>query len=207
MKFYDCRTAPSPRRVRMFIREKGLDIPVVEVDLRNQAQFDGDFLRKNPRATVPVLELDGGECIYDTLAICDYLESRYPEPPLIGKAPIERAQVLTWYARIVDDGFTAVSESFRNFVKGYRNNALTGQVGYAQIPELVGRQRALRFFEELDQRLTDREFVATDTFSLADIAALVTVDFARAIKLDITEDQVSLHDWHQRVSARPSAQL
>ena len=209
MKFYDYYRAPSPRRVRMFIHEKGIDIPVVEVDLRHQAQFNREYQSKNPRCTVPMLELDDGEYIHDTLAICDYLESIYPDPPMIGRDPKQRARVLMWYQRIVDDGFMAVSESFRNFVKGYRGQALTGPVSYDQIPELVerGRKRTERFFKDLDGHLKGREYIVDDTFTLADIAALVTVDFAQAIKLDIREWQSNLKKWHELVSTRPSAQL
>lgn len=209
MNFFDYHRAPSPRRVRMFIREKGIDIPVVEVDLMHKAQFEKEYRTRNPRCTVPMLELDDGEFIYDTLVICDYLESQYPEPPLIGKDAKQRARVLMWYQRIVDDGFMAVSESFRNFVKGYRGYALTGPVGYEQIPELVerGRSRAQRFFEDLDEHLKGHEYIVDDTFTLADITALVTVDFAKAIKMDISEHQADLKRWHKSVSARPSAQL
>ena len=193
----------------MFIHEKGIDIPTVEVDLMHQAQFDKEYKSKNPRCTVPMLELDRGELICDTLAICDYLESEYPRPPLIGKNAKQRAQVLMWYQRVVDDGFMAVSESFRNFVKGYRGHALTGPVSYEQIPELVerGRKRAERFFEDLDKHLKGREYIVDNIFTLADIAALVTVDFAKAIKLEIKEWQMDLKKWHELVSARPSAQL
>ena len=209
MKFYDYNRAPSPRRVRMFIHEKGLDIPSVEVDLMHQAQLENDYQSKNPRCTVPMLELDGGECICDTLAICDYLEARSPEPLLMGRDPAERARVLTWYQRITDEGFMAVSESFRNRVKGFRGRALTGPVGYAQIPELVerGHARAVVFFEELDQHLAGRDYIVGDAFTLADIAALVTVDFARAIKLEVAPHQVNLERWRQSVSTRPSAGL
>lgn len=209
MKFYDYHYAPSPRRVRMFTHEKGLDIPVVEVDLRNRAQHEHAFQQKNPRCTVPVLELDDGELIWETLAICEYLEARYPDPPLIGSGPEQRARIIMWYQRIIDDGFMAVSESYRNFVKGFKGRALTGPVGYDQIPELVerGRARAKVFFDDLDQHLAGREFIVDDVFTLADIAAVATVDFAKAIKLEIEDDQDDLRRWHQSVSARPSAKL
>lgn len=209
MKFYDCNTAPSPRRVRMFISEKGLQIPTVEVDLVNRAQLDDEFKIKNPRCTVPLLELDDGEFISDTLAICDYLESQYPAPPLMGNTPAHRARVLMWYQRIVDEGFMAVSESFRNFARGFKSRALTGPVAYEQIPELVerGRKRTTVFFEDLDRHLDGRDYIVDKTFGLADIAALVTVDFARAIKVGIADHQVHLKRWHHSVSARPSAGL
>lgn len=193
----------------MFIREKELDIAAVEVDLMGKAQLEAEFRLKNPRCTVPVLELDDGDFIWETLAICDYLEARYPNPPLLGSNLEQRARVLMWYQRIVDDGFMAVAESYRNFVKGFKGQALTGPVGYEQIPELVkrGRARAQRFFEDLNTHLRSREFVVDDVFTLADIAALVTVDFAKAIKLEIADHQNDLKRWHQSVSARPSAKL
>ena len=209
MKLYDYHQAPSPRRVRMFIGEKGLNIPTVEVDLKHRAQDQRAFQLKNPRCTVPVLELDNGEFIWETLAICEYLEARFPDPPLIGSSPQQRARVLMWYQRIVEDGFMAVSESFRNFVKGFKGRALTGPVGYEQIPGLVkrGHERAVRFFEDLNAHLKGRQFIVDDVFSLADIAAIATVDFAKAIKLEISEQQNDLRRWHQTVSARPSAKL
>ena len=206
MRFYDYRYAPSPRRVRIFIREKGLEIPTVEVDLLQQAQHEAAFQRKNPRRTVPVLELDSGEFIWETLAICEYLEGRYPEPPLMGSTPERRARVVMWYQRIVEDGFMAVSESYRNFVKGFKDRALTGATEHRQIPELVERgwTRARIFFSDLNTHLTGREFIVDDVFTLADIAALVTVDFAKAIKMEIPERQEDLKRWYQTVAARPS---
>jgi glutathione S-transferase len=193
----------------MFIHEKGLDIPVVEVDLRHRKQFDAEFVRKNPRCTVPVLELDGGEFITDTLAICSYLEDCFPDPPLMGVGAEQRSQVLAWYMHILEDGFMAVSESFRNFARGFRENALTGSAGHAQIPELVerGRRRADRFFSDMNEHLAGREYVVGEAFSLADIAALATVDFAGWIKMEISDEQVDLRRWHASVSARPSAKL
>ncbi len=207
MRFYDYQHAPSPRRVRMFIREKGVNIPTVEVDLREKAQYETAFERKNPRCTVPVLELDDGEFIWETLAICEYLEARYPDPPLMGSSPEQRARVVMWYQRIVEDGFMAVSESYRNFVKGFSGHALIGPTGYPQIADLVerGRVRTQVFFDDLNTHLTGREFIVDEVFTLADIAALATVDFAKAIKMEIAHNQDDLKRWHQSVSARPSA--
>lgn len=209
MKFFDCATAPSPRRVRMFIREKGLDIPAVEVDLRNRKQFDPEFVRKNPRCTVPVLELDSGEFITDTLAICCYLEDRFPDPPLMGQGPEQRARIIAWYMRILEDGFMSVSESFRNRAKGFRGHALTGPEGHDQIPQLVerGRKRAERFLDDLDGHLSGREYIVGESFTLADIAALATIDFAVWIKLDIGGQRGHLRRWYEAVSSRPSAHL
>lgn len=193
----------------MFIHEKGIEIPAVEVDLRNRKQFDREFVRKNPRCTVPVLELDDGEFITDTLAICGYLEERYPEPLLMGADAAQRARVVMWYMRIESDGFMAVAESFRNFSRGFRGHALTGPESHDQIHELVerGRKRTARFFVELNEHLADREFIVDDVFSLADIAALATIDFAGWIKMGIGEELGHLQRWYTAVSARPSAKL
>lgn len=207
MKLYDCATAPSPRRVRIFIAEKGLEIPVEQVDLANRAQHDDAFQHINPRRTVPVLETDEGPMLNSTAGICQYLEQRFPDPPLIGRSAVERGQIIDLDSRIEFEGLHAVAEAFRNKARAFANNALTGPHAYAQIPELAerGRQRVGHFFEWLDEHLTDREFVAGDVYSIADISALVTVDFSAWIKMTPPESAIALKRWHSQVSARPSA--
>lgn len=208
MKFYDCGPAPSPRRVRIFIAEKGIDVPVVQVDLRAGEQLTEAFRARNPRCTVPVLELDDGTCLGETLAICDYLESVYPQPPLLGRDARERALVLQWNHRIEQDGFLAAAEMFRNSSPGFKNRALTGAENFAQIPELAerGRRRIEIFLRDLDARCAASQFIAGDAFSMADITALVVVDFALRLKMSI-DDLPHLVAWHARISARPSARL
>lgn len=207
MKFYDCGTAPSPRRVRVFIAEKGVDIESIEVDLGSGEQFTEAFRRINPDCVVPVLELDDGTILSEVVAICDYLESLYPEPPLMGKTALERASVLMWNAKVEQLGLWAMAEAFRNSVKGLSNNAVTGPDSYPQIPDLAerGRQRVARFFERLDNELAEREFVAGDFYSMADISAMVVVDFAAWIKISVPEEAVNLKRWYGAVAARPSA--
>ena len=207
MLFYDCETAPSPRRVRLFIAEKGIDIPVRQVDLRSGEHLQPEFREKNPDCTVPALELDDGSVIGESLAICAYLEEQFPEPPLMGTTPEERARVLMWNARIEQQGLAAVAESFRNRSKGFVGRALTGPEGFDQIEALVsrGRRRAELFMEMLDEHLDGREFILGDTFTLPDITALVTVDMAAWIKLQVPESLGNLRRWHQAVGARPSA--
>lgn len=209
MKFYDCGPAPSPRRVRIFIAEKGLEIPTVQVDLIKGEQFTEEFKALNPECTVPVLELDDGTGLSESVAICRYLEELHPEPPLMGVEPKEKAIVEMWNRRIEQYGFWAVSESFRNFVRAFKGHALTGAVGFEQLPELVerGRARAAAFFEELDARLAKSHYVAGDTFTIADITGLVTVDFAKRIKMQVTERHANIKRWHDEVSERPSAKL
>lgn len=219
MKFYDCAPAPSPRRVRMFIAEKksagnnlpggSPEIPVVEVDLGGQEQHTEAFASINPYRTVPVLELDDGTALTTSRAICLYLEEKFPEPVLFGRNPQERAQIADLDWRIEQDGFLAVGESFRNRARSYKNNALTGKHQHAQIPELVerGRARASHFMQWLDGQLDQRQFVAGDHFSVADITAFITIDFARWIKLEAPAEYVNLHRWFDEVSKRPSASL
>ena len=207
MKFYDCKTAPSPRRVRIFLAEKGVELPTVQVDLGSGEQFTEAFRKINPDCAVPVLELDDGRRISEVLAICSYLEERYPEPPLIGSDPEQRAVTLMWNAKVEQQGLMAMADAFRNASKALANNALPGPEHYRQIPELAerGRQRVGRFFERLDDTLADRPFVAGDFFSLADISAMVVVDFAAWIKLSAPDDAAHLHRWYGEVSTRPSA--
>jgi glutathione S-transferase len=207
MKFYDCAIAPSPRRVRIFLAEKGITLPTIQVDLRKGEQFGEAFRAVNPDCTVPVLELDDGRRISDSLAVCVYLEQSKPEPPLMGVDAADRAIVAEWQRRAERDGFLAVAEAFRNSTPAFKTRALPGPDDYAQIPALVerGRARTQKFFKLMDARLADREFVAGDRYTIADITTLVAVDFAGWIKLTIPDDCPHLRRWHAAVAARPSA--
>ena len=199
MKFYDCKTAPSPRRVRIFLAEKGIDVETVQVDLASGEQLGEAFRRINPDCVVPALELDD--------AICQYFEELQPEPPLMGQGVEGRARVAMWNAKIEQQGLAPMADAFRNAAKGLKGRAVTGPQPYEQIPELAerGRQRVQQFFRRLDAQLADHAFVAGDAFSMADISAMVLVDFARWVKLDVPEDAANLARWYGEVSARPSA--
>lgn len=207
MKFYDCTPAPSPRRVRIFIAEKGLDIETIQVDLMTKEQMKPEFVAKNPWLTVPVLELDDGTCISEIGACCRYIEEAHPEPALMGSTPQEKAVIEMWNHHMEVDGFMAGSEALRNYAKGMKGRALTGPHDYEQIPELAarGKTRLTNFFADLDQRLGDSAYIAGDTFSVADITAMVTVDFAAWVKITPQEDQTNLKRWYDDVSNRPSA--
>ena len=187
MKFYDCATAPSPRRVRIFLAEKGITVPVVQVNLREGEHLQPAFRKINPEATVPALELDDGTVINDAIAICAYFEELHPEPPLIGRTPEERAVTIAWNRRIERDGFYAVMEAFRNSTPGLKGRAIPGPDGYAQIPALAerGRARVGRFFAGMDAHLEKREFVAGPHYSMADITTQITIEFAKWAKLPI----------------------
>jgi glutathione S-transferase len=207
MKFYDCTTAPSPRRVRIFAAEKGIALPTVQVDLRNGEQFTPAFRAINPDCTVPALVLDDGTVIADAVAICGYLEEIHPDPPLIGSTAEERATVTALNRQIERDGFFAAMDAFRNTAKGLKGRALPGPHDYEQIPELAerGRVRVENFFRAMDARLAGREFVAGDRYTIADISTQVLIDLAGRAKLNVPDDCANLRRWHAAVSARPSA--
>lgn len=209
MIFYDCQVAPSPRRARMIIAEKGMDIETVQVDLGKGEQLGEDYKNINPSCTVPALKLDDGTVLCENIAIADYLESVQPEPPLIGTTAQERAVVLDWNARIEIQGMMAAAEILRNSAKGFADRATTGAINLAQIPELAerGRQRFQAFFPMLNEQLRGKEFIVGDFFSIADIAAFVTTEFAAWVKESVPEECSAVQAWYARVKARPSASV
>jgi glutathione S-transferase len=209
MQLYDFKMAPNARRVRVFVAEKGLDIPLVEVDLGSRAQLGGDYGQVNPMLEVPVLALDDGTVLTESTAICRYLEEVYPDPPLCGRNPLERAQVMMWDRRVEQHGFMAVSEAFRNGNAFFKDRAVTGPMDFAQIPELAerGKQRFANFLALMEKRLGESEYVAGERYGIADITAMVAIDFARVIRARIGDDQPNLQRWHAAVATRPSAQV
>ena len=209
MKFFDCANAPSPRLVRMFIAEKGLTdtIETVEVNLGEQEQMGDAFRAINPFCTVPVLETDNGERFFSSQGCWRYLEETHPDPVLLGRDANEKAAVADWVWRAEQEGFLAVGEGLRNAAKRLANRALTGPHNYAQIPDLAerGKLRVEHFFALLDTTLADREHLAGDAFSAADIMAFVAVEFAGWLKLSLPDDAANAQRWFDAVKARPSA--
>jgi len=188
--------------------EKGIEVETVQVDLGSGEQFGDAFRAINPDCVVPALQLDDGSCISEVLAICHYLEAQHPEPALLGTTDEERARIIMWNCKVEQQGLWPVADAFRNAAKGLKDRAATGLVGYPQIPELAerGRGRVEEFFRRLDEQLADNEFVAGNRYSIADIAAMVVVDFSAWIKLPVPEDAKNTQRWYESVSARPSAQ-
>ena len=203
---YDCATAPSPRRARILLAEKGVAHETVQVDLRNSEQLSVAYQKINPQCTVPALRTEEGAMLTDNAAITVYLEARYPEPPLLGFTPIEKAQIASWNWRVEFEGFMAIAEALRNSAPAMANRALPGQINYPQIPELAqrGLVRLQQFFVMLNERLAERNFIATDSFSVADITAVVTVDFARIVKIKPGEQHPYLQRWRAAMAQRPS---
>ncbi|GAA0764670.1 glutathione S-transferase N-terminal domain-containing protein [Ideonella azotifigens] len=207
---YDCATAPSPRRARILLAEKGVAHETVQVDLRANEQMGEAYRRINPQCTVPALRTEeGGPLLTDNAAIAAWVEAAFPQPPLLGRTPQEKAEIASWQWRIEFEGLMAIAEAFRNSSPAMVNRALPGPVDHAQIPELAARglARVQQFFVDLDQRLAGREFIATERFSLADITAVVAVDFARVVKQKPGEQHPNLLRWRAAMALRPSMSL
>ena len=203
---YDCATAPSPRRARILLAEKGVAYETIQVDLRNGEHLGEAYRRINPQCTVPALRTEEGTLLTDNAGITAYLEARFPEPPLLGTTPAEKADVASWNWRVEFEGLLAIAEAMRNSAPSMANRALTGPVNYAQIPELArrGLARVEQFFVMLNERLAGRDYVAADRFSVADITAVVAVDFARVVKVRAGEQHPNLMRWRDALAERPS---
>lgn len=206
---YDCATAPSPRRARILLAEKGLVHETVQIDLRNGEQLGEVYRQINPQCTVPALRTEEGLLLTDNAAIAAYLEARYPEPPLLGRTSAQKAGIASWQWRVEFEGLMPVAEALRNGSPAMANRALPGPVNYAQIPELAarGQQRVQHFFNALELRLATSEFVGGESFSIADITAVVAVDFARVVKQKPGDAHPQLQRWRATMALRPSMSL
>lgn len=207
MKLFDASLAPSPRRVRMFLAEKGLDVPRVEVDIGAAENLGAEYLAMNPRGLVPTLLLDDGTVIDESMAICRYFEELHPEPPLMGRDPLEKATIECWNRRVEFDAGIPLMDGFRNAHPRFAERAVPGRAGFRAIPELAerGRVRMDEFYRALDARLAVSDHVAGPAFSVADITALCLLDFARVVRMPWPEELEAIGRWHARVSARPAA--
>jgi glutathione S-transferase len=203
---YDCATAPSPRRARILLAEKGIAHDTVQVDLARGEQLGAAYREINPQCTVPALRTEEGALLTDNAAIAAYLEARHPDPALMGITPQEKAEIASWNWRVEFEGLMAIAETLRNGSPAMADRALPGPVNYAQIPELAqrGLVRVQQFFQTLNERLAGREFLATDRFSLADITAVVAVDFARVVRVKPGEQHPELVRWRAAMAQRPS---
>ena len=200
MILYDSTAAPNPRRVRIFLAEKGVEVPVAQIDIGAAENREPPFLAKNRQGGLPVLELDDGTCIAESVAICRYFEETHPEPPLMGVDAADRARVEMWNRRVELEVFNTITGAFRN-----THDFFKGRI--TQVPEWgeACKAAAPKKLEWLDDVLADRAFLAGDRFSIADITALCGIDFGRVIGLRVQPEQKNLSRWHQAVSARASA--
>ena len=200
MKLYDGGRAPNPRRVRIFLAEKGLSVPMEPVNLGALEHKTAAYTAINPLQRVPALVLDDGTVITESMAICRYFEGLRPEPPLFGRGGREEALVEMWNRRIELNLYEAVSAVFRHLHPAMREME-------NQIPEWgeANKPRAIALLALLDRELADRPYVAGEHYSVADITGLVAVDFMKPARLEVPEEFANLRRWHAQVTARPSA--
>lgn len=192
----------------MFLAERSLQIATRQVDLRGGEQFTPDFLAINPDATVPVLKLEDGTILTDIVGICKYLDEITDGPSLFGNSPVERARVDGMQRWLDREAFYVVADAFRNSTPGFRGRALTGPIDYEQLPGLALRsvRRVSSFFERFDRILGAGRFAAGDKFTIADITAFVSIEFAGWVKARPDARQVHLHRWLDEMRSRPSAE-
>lgn len=200
MKIYDTQTAPNPRRVRMFLAEKGVSAQYIQVDLKGGQNLTPEMLSKNPMGKLPILELDDGTCISESDAICAYIEAAYPNPPLLGKTALEKGLVAMWQRRVDLCLMLPVVHCFQH-TTGYFSDRMTPVADYG----VVAGKDAIKFLDVLDTRLAESPYIGGEQFSIADIIALCAIDFARVVKIRIGEQHTHLQRWYEQVSERPSA--
>lgn len=201
MKLYDSKMAPNPRRTRIFLAEKGISVPTEQVDMMQMQHRTPEYTALNPLQRMPVLELDDGTIITESIAICRYFEELQPEPPLFGVGALGKAQVEMWNRRCEINFMANVAAVFRHLHPSMK------ELEVPQIPAWAeaNRPRVADFLRILDEQLSKNEFIAGDRYSVADITALVTVDFMKPSRLQMPEDVPNVKRWHAGVSARPSA--
>jgi glutathione S-transferase len=200
MKIYETSTAPNPRRVRIFLAEKQIDVEYVQVALQPGDNLSAEFRKKNPWAKVPVLELDDGTCISETIAICRYFEEIQPEPALMGRTALEKAQIEMWQRRMELTFLLPTGMCFQH-TTGYFADRMTPISAWGE----ECHKQVEKMYAKLDKLLAQSEYIAGDAFTIADITALCTVDFNRVNKIKIQPDQTHLKRWYDLVSSRPSA--
>lgn len=200
MKLYDSTIAPNPRRVRIFLAEKGIEVPLAPIDIQTGANRQPGFLLKNPMGGLPVLELDDGTCISESLVICEYFEDLHPEQPLFGRTPEERANVRMWERRMELEVMYPMLSAFRHSSPFFK-----GRI--TQVPEMVepSRAAAAKRLLWVDEILGTRAFVAGPDYSIADITLFCTIDFGAVVGENYDPGLVNLSEWHKKMKARPSA--
>jgi glutathione S-transferase len=202
MKLYDGGRAPNPRRVRVFLAEKGISLPIEQVDLGAMAHKSPAYTAINPLQRVPALQLDDGTIIAESIAICRYFEALQPEPPLFGVGAKDLAIVEMWQRRVEFHLLVPISHVFRNSHPAMKAMEVPQVPAWAE----ANKPRVMDFLTLLDGELKDRRYIAGDRYSVADITGLVAVDFMKPAKLAVPDTLTNLKRWHAEVSARPSAQ-
>ncbi len=202
MKLYDGGRAPNPRRTRIFLAEKGIRLPMEQIDIGGLQQRSPAYTAVNPLQRVPALVLDDGTVITESIAICRYFEEIQPDPPLFGRGALEIAQVEMWQRRMEQNLLAGVSHIFRNSHPAMKEMEVPQVPAWAE----ANKPRIMDFLAFVERDLQDRPFIAGDHYTVADITGLVGVDFMKPVKLAVPDEFKNLRRWHAEVSARPSAQ-
>jgi len=201
MQLYDGGRAPNPRRVRIFLAEKGISVPTEQVDLGSLKHKAAEFAAINPLQRVPALVLDEGRVLSESIAICRYFEALHPEPALFGRGPLEEAWVEMWQRRLELHLLFPVAHVFRNLHPAMKEMEVPQVPAWAE----ANKPRVMDFLALLDRELGTRRYVAGEHYSVADITGMIAVDFMKPAKLAMPEDLNNLKRWHEDVSSRPSA--
>ena len=201
MQLYDGGRAPNPRRVRIFLAEKGISVPTEQVDLGGLKHKAAEFAAINPLQRVPALVLDEGRVLSESIAICRYFEALHPEPALFGRGPLEEAWVEMWQRRLELHLLFPVAHVFRNLHPAMKEMEVPQVPAWAE----ANKPRVMDFLALLDRELGTRRYVAGEHYSVADITGMIAVDFMKPAKLAMPEDLNNLKRWHEDVSSRPSA--
>lgn len=201
MKLFDGGRAPNPRRVRVFLAEKGIEVPIVPVDMGAMEHRSAEVSGRNPLQSLPVLELDDGTILTETVAICRYFEEIQPAPPLFGEGAAGKALVEMWQRRVELELFMRVAHAFRHIHPAMKEWEVP------QIPEWgeANKPKVTKFLHFLDGELANREFIAGDAYTIADITGLIAIDFMKPARIALPDDCVHVRRWYEAVSARPSA--
>ncbi|MBX9450386.1 MAG: glutathione S-transferase [Neoaquamicrobium sediminum] len=201
MKLYDGGRAPNPRRVRIFLAEKGIEVPLVPVDMGAMGHRSPEVASRNPLRRLPVLELDDGTIITESVAICRYFEETHPEPPLFGTGAVGKAKVEMWQRRMELNFLSAVASAFRHLHPAMKE---------WEIPQIAewgeaNKPKVLDFLAFFDSELANREFIAGDAFSIADITGMIGIDFMKPARIAVPDECSNVRRWYAAVASRPSA--
>ena len=201
MKLYDGGRAPNPRRVRIFLAEKGIDVPLVPVDMGAMGHRSQEITERNPLQRLPVIELDDGTILTESVAICRYFEELHPEPALFGEGALGKARVEMWQRRMEMHFLLTVANAFRHTHPAMKEWEVPQVAEWGE----ANRPKAIEFLNLLDRDMADREFIAGDSYSIADITGMIGIDFMKPARIELPQELSNVRRWYEAVSSRPSA--
>jgi len=204
VKLYTFEPAPNPKRVHLMMQYKGIDMETIPVDMMTGEQRSEDFGRINPLHTLPVLMLDDGTLLTEVISICSYLESIYPEKPLMGSEPLEKAQILGWSHWLFTQIFIPTADVFRNSNPAFAGHALPGTLALEQIPDLIdrGKARLADNLPKVDKHLQDKDFLMGDAFTFADTELLSWMSFLQMARQPLPDSCGNIAAWQERATAK-----